>query len=49
MVSVRNHGAEGAVRDRGSAAGIYEQAGADEGREKPQLSLFKVSHTAAMV
>lgn len=44
MASVCSHGAEGAVRDRGSTAGICEQAGADEGREKPQLSLFKVSH-----
>jgi hypothetical protein len=38
------HGAEGAVRDRGSLTGRSEQTGAEEGRENPQVPLFNISH-----
>lgn len=39
-------GAEGVVRDRGSAAGSSEQTGAGEGIQKPQLPACIQSQSA---
>ena len=49
LISVCSHGAEGAVRDRGSAAGPSEQTGAEEEKKSLSCPCSKLVTLAAMV
>ena len=48
-VSVCSHGAEGAVRDRGSAAGNFDQTGTEDGKKSLSCPCSKSVTLAAMV